>query len=370
MKITIAQQDLRAGLAAVSPAVAKSDYLPVLGNILLSASDSHLNFSATDLEVRIDCRRPAQIERSGATTVPARLFTDFVNTLDSDDVHLEVFMNGDKIAVVSEPHHATINCLPADEFPSHSLHPLNPLTIPVSILHPMLKRALVAVASDEARPILGGVSFEFDGHSLTLAAADGYRLSVCRAVLEAEPPESRQVIASGRALAILERLIKSADDDAAVEMTFDDSQALFRLPDTNLTCSLVAGRFPNYNQIFPKKYDTHAVVETAGLLHACRTASIFARSLAGIVRLTIENGRIVISTPSSDLGDSESVVVAHIEGNPIDIAFNVKFLLDALQVVGSAQIALETTSSSNPGVVTPIAGDDFTYVIMPVHLRE
>jgi DNA polymerase-3 subunit beta len=369
MKIISPKEDLTKGLAIVNRAAGKS-YLPILNNVLLATVDDNcLQLSATDLEIRIDHRQPARVEEPGTTTVPARLFTDFVNSL-SNGVDVCLALNGSKIGVTCDPHSANIHCIPADEFPTLPAFGDDASeVIPATVLRPMLKQALIAASADYSRPTLTGVLIKLDGQELILSAADGFRLSVCRAHLETEAAEPISAVIPRRALAGLERLLK-ADDDTSVEVYLLECQVLFRLPDTDLAAQLIDDRFPNYEQIIPKRHDTRTTVSTTEFLRACRTASIFARDEANIVRLSVSEGRMVIAASSSEIGNNVTEIDAEMDGEQIEIAFNVKFLVDVLSVIDTDQVVIETTAASDPAVIRPAGTDSFIHVVMPMHIRD
>jgi len=232
----------------------------------------------------------------------------------------------------------------------------------------------LAAATDESRPILTGVLAKFEGNQLTLAAADGFRLSVRTAQLPVET-EPASVIIPARAMAELAR-ISTDEEDIILVITPTRNQVLFHAPNVDLVTQLIEGNFPDYQQIIPTSYATRTVLNTNSLLRACKTANIFARDAANIARLQIVSGselaagHVTIGATSAELGDNVGEIDATIEGDAMEIAFNVKYLIDVLSVMDSAQVALETTTSSSPGVLKPIGDVDFIHVIMPMHVRS
>ena len=312
------------------------------------------------------------MEEEGAIPVPARLLIDFVNSLPAERIDMELNVRTQELYLRCARYEANIKGIDAQEFP---LIPTADdsdyeLTLEPGLLRQMISQVTFAAATDESRPILTGVLVQFDGPKLTMAAADGFRLSVRHAQLENEVPEPITFVVPARALAELGRI--SSDEELAISLsiTSSRSQALFRLSNTDLVSQLIEGRFPDYEQIIPKRYDTQTVVNTEAFLKACRTANIFARSEANIIRLSVEDDRMEIAARSAEMGDNVSEVDAQVSGDPININFNVRFLIDMLSVAGAAQVTLETTSSSSPGTIKPVGSEDFVHVIMPMYVRS
>ena len=231
-----------------------------------------------------------------------------------------------------------------------------------------------AAATDEARPILTGVLARFEEKEITLAAADGYRLSVRTAPLLDPVGEPFSVIVPARAMAELGRVCADQEEPVFATVTPDQNRILFQLKDVVLVSQLIPGNFPDYHQIIPADRSTRTVVGTAELLKACRTAQIFARDGAHIVQFHVhpaaelEPGRLVVSATSAETGDDVSELDASVEGEAIEIAFNVRYVIDVLSVIGTPQVALDTTASSSPGVIRPVGDEDFVHVVMPMHL--
>jgi DNA polymerase-3 subunit beta len=381
MRISCLQENLAKGLSFVSRAVATRSTLPVLSNVLLTTDQGLLKLAATDLELAISCWIGAKAEEEGDTTVPARLLTDLVNSLPPERIDMELVVRTQALHLTCARNEADLKVVDASEFPLlPAADDEHQIALPPEILRQMIGQVVFAAATDESRPILTGVLANFSGDTLTLAAADGFRLSVRAASLGQAVPEPVSVVIPARALSELHRISSEEEEPITMTITPSRSQVLFHLQGNagalqgkifgiELVSQLIEGRFPDYNQIVPKTLTTRTVLNTAEFLKACRMANIFARSEANIVRLSIASGRMTLSATSAEMGDSVSEIDAQVEGEPMTIAFNVKYLIDVLPVMDSAQVALETTTSSSPGVIRPVGDDTFTHVIMPMHIR-
>jgi len=375
MKVSCLQENLSKGLSIVGRAVSPRSTLPVLGNVLLATDAGRLKLSATNLEIGINCWIGAKVEEEGATTVPARTLVDLVNALPPEQVDLELIVRTQTLNLHAGRSEANIKGIDAQEFPIVAV-PEGEGGIPIeaSVLRTAIEQVAFAAATDESRPILTGVLAKFEESQLTLAAADGFRLSVRTIPLPQSIPDPFSIIIPARALVELGRISGEQKEPIAITVTPTRNQVLFQLTDIVLVSQLIDGNFPDYRQIIPREYTTHTVVDTALFLKACKTALIFARDAALIGRVHIRPGSelapgyVVVSATSAETGDDVSELDASIEGDEIEIAFNIKYLIDVLSVAATPQVALDTTTSSSPGVIRPVGDVDFTHVIMPMHL--
>jgi len=375
MKVSCLQENLAKGLSIVGRAVSPRSTLPVLGNVLLATDAGRLKLSATNLEVGITCWIGAKVEEEGATTVPARTFIDLVNALPPEQVNMELVVRTQTLNLRAGRSEANVKGIDAQEFPIVPV-PEGEGGIPVEpdVLRTAIEQVALAAATDESRPILTGVLARFENTQLTLAAADGFRLSVRTIPLSQPVPDPFSIIVPARALVELGRISGEQKESIAITVTPTRNQVLFQLTDIVLVSQLIDGNFPDYRQIIPRDRTTHTVVDTATFLKACKTALIFARDAAHITRLHIKPGselapgHVVVSATSAETGDDVSELDASVEGEELEIAFNVRYMIDVLAVVGTPQVALDTTMSSSPGVLRPVGDVDFTHVIMPMHL--
>lgn len=377
MKLSCLQENLADGLSMVSRAVATRSTLPVLSNILMSTDASRLKLSATDLELGINCWIGAQVEQEGAVTVPARLLSDFVNSLPPGPMELELVSRTQTLNLKSGRFEANIKGIDAQEFPRVEVpEEDDAVSIAPDLLRRMVEQVAFAAATDESRPVLTGVLMDIAGQDLTFAAADGYRLSVSSTVLENEVEGEMSLIVPARALQELRRV--SAEQEEPIEMivSADRNQVFFKLENVHLVSQLVEGTFPDYQQIIPSDHNTRVILGTADFLKAVRMAFIFARDAANIVRFQVvpnesaDAGRLIISATSAEHGDNVSELDVNVEGEPIEVAFNARYCIDALSIMDTAQVSLETSDSSSPGVLKPVGGEDFVHIIMPMHISQ
>ena len=375
MKVSSLQENLAKGLSIVGRAVAPRSTLPVLNNILIATDDKRLKMSATNLEIGITCWIGAKVDEDGAITVPARTFIDLINALPVGQVDMELQVRTQTLNVKGGRFANNVKGVDAQEFPIIPKPDANSaIRIAPATLKHMIDQVVFAAATDESRPILTGVLARFSSQTLTLAAADGFRLSVRTAPLEDGVDEPLEVIIPARALIELSRISGDEKDPITITVTPQRNQILFHLSNIDLVSQLVDGKFPPYDAIIPKATTTRAIMDTDLLLKACKAANVFAREAANIARIAfipgddLTPGHITIGAQSAETGDNAGELDANITGNGLEIAFNVKYLIDVLTVVGTDQISLDTTDAFKPGVIRPIGDDTFTHVIMPMHL--
>jgi DNA polymerase-3 subunit beta len=324
----------------------------------------------------ISCWIGAKVEEEGAITVPARLLAEFIGSLPNDRVDISLSPRTKTLGLKCARFEARISGVDAKDFPPiPKIEGGITTRVEVDALRQGIGQVVFAAASEDSRPVLTGVDAEFDGDLLTLAAADGFRLAVYKLPLISPVSQKTEVIIPARTLAELNRLM--ADQEEAIEITVNPnkSQALFRLKNIELVSQLVQGTFPQYAQLIPQSYNTRVVVDVAQFLRATKTAAIFASDGGGIVRLMIAPGgeltpgKVTISARSEEIGDDVGEIDAIVEGEEAKIAFNGKYLIDVLGVLREAQVALEITNPSSPGVIRPVGVDNYIHVVMPMFVQ-
>jgi len=360
----------------VGRAVATRTTLPITNNVLLATDQSRLKLAATNLEMAITCWIGAKVEEEGEITVPARLLTEFVNSLPSDKVSINLPPQTKTLELKCARFEARISGVDAKDFPPiPKVEEGVTTTVEVEELRQGITHVVFAAATEESRPVLTGVDADFDGDLATLAAADGFRLAVYKLSLATPFSQKSKVIIPARTLAELNRLITDQKEPVEITVNPNKSQALFRLKNIELVSQLVQGTFPNYAQLIPRSYNTRVVVDVDAFLRASKTASIFARDGSGIVRLVITPGteltpgKMTVSARSEEIGDDVGEIDAIVEGEEAKIAFNGKYLIEVLSVLREPQVALETTNPSSPGVIRPVGVDNYVHVVMPMFVQ-
>ncbi|ACZ38747.1 DNA polymerase III subunit beta [Sphaerobacter thermophilus] len=375
MRLSCQQEDLQRALGYVSRAVSRKSTLPVLGNVLLSAEGGRLKLAATNLEIAITAWADATVEEEGTITVRSDLLTEFVASLPNDSVSIELDRRTLSVAVSCARSKAHIKGIGAEDFPTlASIGDTEPTArIDPAEFREAIGQVAFAAATDDSRPVLAGVLAEFEGASLTLAAADGFRLSVRRCDLVEPSRESLSIVVPARALQELARIIGDLEEPIDLAVTPNRSQLLVRAGSIEFLSRLIDGHFPDVRHIIPQTYGTRMVVSRDEFLAAARRAKLFAQSNNDVVRIQmnpgdgeLDPGFATISAQAAETGDNEDHLEAQVEGPQAHIAFNGRYLTEVLSVMRSNEVALEMTSPNAAGVFKPVGSDDFTHVIMPM----
>ncbi len=374
MKLTVSQAQLAHGLGVVSRAVSPRSTLPVLGNILIATDEGRLRLSATNLELGITCWIGAQVEEEGSITIPARIFSDLVSALPGDKVDLSLTARTQTLNIHCGTSNFDIKGIDAEEFPPMPVPDLSSaVELNVADFKEMINQVGFAASTDEARPVLQGVLLEINDSHISLAATDGFRISVRSAQLSNPVSSPVKVIIPARSLNELARIAVNGSESVRMVVPPDRGQAIFHLKDAELVTQLIEGSFPDYRAIIPPGFTTRTITSTAEFLKACRQSEIIAREGNNVIRLNLQPGEdapgtIEFSTQSEEMGSGEVVVDSNIEGPQLLIAFNVRFLIEVLEVIGTPNTVLETNANNTPGLITPVGDEHYKHVIMPMHL--
>ena len=368
MKLSLMQENLARGLSTVSRAVSSRATLPVLANVLLKTQDGGLRLTATNLEIGMSAWVPGKIDTDGTMTVPARLLTDVVGGLPGGE-RVDLEMESDNTLTIRAGRYQThLRGIEADEFPVIPSAGDRPTT---QVSQKALKRALsevtFAAASDETRPILTGVLTRFAGETMTLAAADNYRIAV-KTVDLMNSVEETSVVVPARSYSELMRVLGDTDEPVDLNLAQAKSQIIIKIDTTEVVSRLIDGQFPNYQSVLPTSHSTRALVDRDELLKAVRLSALIASSAANVVRLGFgEDGSDGITiAAAADIGDAEGQVEAQLEGDPVTIAFNARYMVEALQNMEADQLAVELSGPLAPGVLKPVDDPAYVHVIMPV----
>ncbi|MCQ3931424.1 MAG: DNA polymerase III subunit beta [Chloroflexi bacterium] len=378
MRVSVLQENLQKGLSIVNRAISSRPTLPILANVLLSTEDSRLKLSATNLELGISVWIGAKVEQDGAVTVPARTLYELVSNLSPERVDMELEVRTQTINLRCGGTTTNIKGIDASEFPLIPEASADGVAVPAHEFREMIEQVAFAAAKDDNRPVLTGILARFENNVITLASADGYRLSVRKAYIENPVKQIVSVIIPARALQEVARIISDEDELIYISMPEGRSQVMFHLAEVDVVSSLIEGKFPDYEGIIPRKKSTLTTVYRDELLLACKRSEVFARDNAFTTKISIipsddgvGPGEMRVRGQSNEKGDNESLVTASVDGTSVDISFNIRYLIDVLNVIKEDQVVIETNTSTDPGVVRPMRTDDdgldhFVHVIMPM----
>lgn len=365
MKFTCSSEALQNSLRTVRPAISTQSSIPSLSGILIDARSSQVELSATDLKIGIVTKCGAAVATEGKAIVPAETFVGFVSLLLPGEVKLNLHQPSLSLGLESGQFKAKFKCYPPEEFPILPTLKEGALSLESGLLRGLIKQVIISVARDESRPILTGALVEFTKDSLLMVSADGYRLSKASIEGDFSPPGAGSAIVPLQALTEISKLPEGKTHSQILE-----SQILFQSGNTTIISQLIVGQFPDYPALIPSEWKTRATIPTQELLQVCRAVGIFASKGSNYSELEFTEGMLTLSTPSSEIGESQGKVKIILEGEPLRDAFNIKFLAGALSVISSDEVVFESEGEHKALVIRPNDNTDALHIIMPLRTRD
>jgi DNA polymerase-3 subunit beta len=368
MRIRCAQEDLSRAMSAVGRATSGRTTVPILANVLLETTAGGLRVVATDLELGIRAQIPAEVERGGLVTLPARLLAEVVSHLPAAPVELRVEEGSSVAEIRCQRASFELVGMPASDFPRVPDGEVETLCrLPAALLRTMIRQTLFAASTDETRPFLTGVYVAGEGEEVRFVATDGGRLAVRTAPVKVARPMS--AIVPSKTMHELVRLAGAVDGE--VEVGLVDNQMVFSAGGLRVFSRLVGGQFPNYQQVIPREFKQRVQVGTEKLYQALRRVAITARDSATVVRLAAQEGVLRLSSSTPEVGRAWEELEVEASGEPMEVAFNARYLLEALAVLETDEVTLELTGPLSPGAlrpVGPVGSEDYVYVVAPVRV--
>lgn len=390
MKFVCSQSELNTHLSAVSRAVPSRPSHPVLANVLLTVDEESQKVRLTgfDLSLGLQTSFSASVESGGQFTLPAKLLTDIVSRLPEGDVTLDDEEGELVITITSASGRYQVRGMGAEDYPElPTIEGGNVAFLPVDSLGEGLRGTLFSSSTDETKQVLTGVHLRADADGLEFAATDGHRLAVVQTINEAVDDDADDdendeesdnkgpefdVTVPGKALRELERMLQLHQSTEAIAVHFDQGQLIVEWDNQRLTSRLLEGQYPNYRQLIPNQFIRQATVERRLLISALERIAVLADQKNGIVKITLSpvDEEMMISVDAPDVGSGQESIPAQISGEELDIAFNVKYLLEGLKAFDSADVQLQFNTATSPAIATPLGGFKMTYLVMPVQIRS
>lgn len=366
MKLQVGRNELLSALSAVIGVVERRQTLPVLSNFLLDLKDDELIVTGTDLEIELEARARVQNLAPGRATVPARKLFDICRGLpEGAEITLEV--GSDKALLKSGRSRYSLSCLKADEFPALGrVVEGKSLQVPRNQLRSLIERTQFAMAQQDVRYYLNGTLLEVDAKRVRAVATDGHRLALSEITIETGVSERTQVIVPRKAILELQRLLDATDEPAQVRI--GATQIEVDLDVVRLTTKLIDGRFPDYERVVPESGDKKLQADREIVKRALARTAILSNEKFRGVRLTIEGTKLSLQTHNPEHEEAEEDLEVSYEGGPIEIGFNVNYLLDALGALGSEQFVMELKNADSSGLIHAADDESSKYVVMPMRL--
>src|SRR5882757_1333080 len=361
MKLQVTQENLTRALGTVARVANSRGTLPILANVLLKTSNNRLSIAATNLDIAITQYIGSKVAEEGAITVPARLMQDFISSLPSGVINLELQDN--KLHITTEQYQSTINGIVADDFPvMPAITKGESWTVDGTSFKKGLQQVVFAASSDESRPVLTGVLIHSIDGRLYLAATDSYRLAE-KQIGAAKTDVSLLVPAT--ALHDLLRIL--GDQEETVHVTHDDQQVLFKVGDVELVARMLEGKYPDYRKLIPQSFSVEVSLKRADFINVTKVSSLFARESAGSVTLKVDRKtqNLSIRSIASQLGENTANATGKITGDG-EITLNSRYLLDALQAMNGDEVQFGFNGKLEATALRDPAASDYTHIIMPL----
>lgn len=391
MKFVCTQHDLNVNLALVSRAVSTRPTHPVLANIKIAATSDPANgdrilLTGFDLSLGIQTSFAARVEDEGIWTLPAKLLNDIVAKLPSGDITLDDEAGENLITITSASGRYQVRGMSAEEFPElPSIEHGETNQLSPTDLIDGLKGSLVACSQDETKQILTGVYFKVEPERLEFAATDGHRLGIVEvypaqsqsaetspgSAAKVETVGSFEVTVPAKALRELDKMLASRQDGDKLELQLEQGQVIFAWGNQKLTTRTLEGKYPDYRLLIPKQFQRQITIDRKQLLVALERIAVLADQ-TNLVKFSInsQDGSIALSVEAQDRGSGRESLIAQISGEDLDIAFNIKYLMDGLKTLLTQEIVISLNGPLEPVILTPLGGLKMTYLVMPVQLRS
>jgi DNA polymerase-3 subunit beta len=363
-----AQAQVLEALQAVAGIVERRHTLPILANVLLRKNETGLELTSSDLEIQVRTRAELGGDAGPmATTVGAKKLIDILRALPNDQV-VTLSATQNKLTLQGGKSRFTLQTLPADDFPlvNESVDFGPTFSVPQKTLKALIDQVHFAMAVHDIRYYLNGILFIAEGSQLTLVATDGHRLAMAQSTLASAVPNKQEVILPRKTVLELQRLLKA--DDSAIEMRFATNQAKFQFAGMEFVTKLVEGKFPDYNRVIPKNHKNSIVLGRAPLLAALQRAAIMTAEKFKGVRVNVEPGLLRVAANNTEQEEAREELEIDYAGDPIEIGFNVTYLIDMLTNTPEEMVKLELQDSAASALFSVPERPGFKYVVMPMRI--
>ena len=375
IKFVCSQGDLNTHLSIVSRAVPSRPNKPVLANILVKVDDDtqRITLTSFDETLGIQTSFSAHVEAGGVLTVPAKLLGDIVAKLPPEDLDFSQSATETVITLTCSAGEYQVRGMDATDYPNLPLVEDGQVaSVSADSILEGLRGSLFATSSDETKQVLTGVHVVAEPETLEFAATDGHRLAVVQSADDSGIDLPINVTVPGKALRELERLLQAYQGTEPIALRFDPTQVVFELGHQRITTRLLEGAYPNYRQLIPPKFERQLTVDRKQLMAALERIGVLADQRNNIVKLSIsgKGQTLALSVEAQEVGSGREEMSAQVTGDDLDIAFNVRYLLEGLRALPSSEIQLQCSSATSPAILTPVSGLQMTYLVMPVQIRS
>ncbi len=371
MKIVCEKDKILKALNSVIKAVASKTTMPILEGILIQTNDNEVKFTTYDLEIGIEYIMEAKVEQQGNTVVNAIMFSEIIRKLP--DTEINITLNENNLLVIEcEGSLYKLATMNPDEFPELPQITIeNSIQIEQNTLKSMIRKTIFAVSIEENRPIFTGCLFQTIGNTLNVVAVDGFRLAWNSTKLVNNKNDFSAVI-PGKTLNEVNKIILDSFDSISIGVS--KNQALFEMDNCKIVTRLLDGEFLNYKNVIPENWETRIRINKNNLQDCFERISLISASSTEKekkypVKVLIDIGKVTISC-TNQTGDAKEELYTTTEGKNLEAGFNPKYFLDALKVIEDEEIYVDFCSNISPCVIRPVGEGDYTYMILPIRLKD
>ena len=371
MKFVCYKDTILKAINSVVKGVASKTTMPILEGILIQTNDKEIKLTTYDLEIGIEYVMECEVEEQGSTVVNAVMFSEIIRKLPNTDISIEV---NDKNLLVIECEGslyklATMN---PDEFPElPKIEIENSIEVDQNVLKNMIRKTIFAVSTEESRPIFTGCLFEIENNKLNVVAVDGFRLALRSIYLNKQTNNFKAVI-PGKTLNEVNKII--SDSFEPVKIGVAKNQALFEMDNCKVVTRILDGEFLNYQNVIPSNWETRVRANKSILQNSFERVSLISSSSIEKekkypVKVQVDIGKVVISC-TNQTGDAKEEMYVSTEGKNLEAGFNPKYFLDCLKAIDDEEVYVEFGSSISPCIIRSVENNDYTYMILPIRLKE
>ena len=362
MKLKIIKNDLIKNTQNVQNVISSKSSLPILSNVLIEAEKDTVRLTSTDLDIGISSTLSAEVEESGALTVPAKRFNEIIKELPDEDIIINTLKNN-AMTIKCGKCFFKILGLPKEDFPKFPEFEKEPhMTMEQPLLKQMLSMTHFSISHDETRYVLNGALFVFKSNQLLIVATDGKRLSLIKKDLGKEVPD-KSIIVPSKTIYELNRVLK---DEGEVKITFGENQTRFEVENVTIISRLIEGEFPDYEQIIPKHLKDKIIVNREQFLLGVKRAALLTTQDSRSIKMDILKDKIVISKANPNIGEAREEIETTYKGHEMTVGFNPSYLLDALKVIPKDELEIEVAGHDKPAVIR--IEDWYLYLVLPMQL--
>ncbi len=385
MEIVCQQSELNIAIQLVNKAVASRPTHPILSNILFTADEvtNKISLTGFDLNLGIQTSFEANVIKCGAITIPSKILSEIVSKLPNESpVTLQVEDGSENILLKSDRGSFNLKGIASDDYPKLPfVESGTSLDINPSTFLQALKLTIFSSSNDDSKQLLTGVNFKFKKQSLESAATDGHRLSVVLNYDDETYSDNLESLNSDedclsvtiptRSLREIEKLVNTKERESSIKLFYDKGQVVFISSNQIITTRTLEGTYPNYSQLIPDSFSKIFKFERNSLINSLDRIAVLADQQSSVVKIKISDDKLAsISADAQDIGNAKELLPVTFTGDQLEIAFNVRYLLEGLRVISSESVLLKCNTSTTPAVLVPDDNSSFTYLVMPVQVRS